>query len=282
MTNYGTLAILALPKMPERRLRFLLALETVTCDADGWRKIGTGLLASKAGLSVTTATRARRDLVASGAVEYERGDGKGHLSAYRMKVPHDVVHLPEPGKVPSNGDDLEGGHNGDDLKGGHNGDDLKGGHNADDLSGPGKVVKQAPQRSSNRPLKGSHRIAATSGNAIGGLEPYGLGSSGLRAARRHLGAADIIRAVYPSATDDEIEIITKKRIDNGARSAEAVLAYEVRQGTLRLPCDRDGPDSHSGACRDGNSSGCAYHGAADPNENWCVCRCHTEPVVRLS
>ena len=106
MTNYGTLEILALPKMPERQLRFLLALETITCREDGRREVGIDLLAKKAGLSVNTAVRARRDLVKSGAIEYRRGDGRGHLSTYRIKVPINDVHLPEPEKVPSDTDHL--------------------------------------------------------------------------------------------------------------------------------------------------------------------------------
>jgi hypothetical protein len=91
--------------------------------------------------------------------------------------------------------------------------------------------------------------------------------------------ADLIRAVYPSATNDEIEIIVKDRINNGARSPEAVVAYEIRQGTLRLPCDCDGSGLHSNACRDGDSLGCAYHD--EPGEDWCTCRCHTQPVIKL-
>ena len=83
-------------------------------------------------------------------------------------------------------------------------------------------------------------------------------------------AADIIRAVFPGATDDEIEIIARDKNASGARSLGAVLAHEVREGTLRLPCDRDGPGRHSGACRVGDPRGCVV--------GWCGCRCHTEPA----
>jgi hypothetical protein len=87
---------------------------------------------------------------------------------------------------------------------------------------------------------------------------------------RAQGPADIIRAVYPDATDDEIETIVKTRIANGAWSAEAVIAHEAREGRLRLPCDVDGPHGHSHACRDGDGpDACAMDG--------CICRCHTEP-----
>jgi hypothetical protein len=88
-------------------------------------------------------------------------------------------------------------------------------------------------------------------------------------ARVREAAAEIIRAAYPDATDDEIEIITKDRINRGARSPEAVIAREVDRGELRLPCDRDGPGRHSNACRDGDPRGCGVE--------WCACRCHTEP-----
>ena len=91
---------------------------------------------------------------------------------------------------------------------------------------------------------------------------------------RGRGPADIIRAVYPSATDDEIEILIKDREDHGARSVVAVLDYEIRESTLRLPCDRsssyDGVQPHSQACRDGDPGRCGM--------DWCACRCHTEPT----
>lgn len=103
-----------------------------------------------------------------------------------------------------------------------------------------------------------------------------LNQTSIRSARTR-GPADIIRAVYPDATDDEIDTITKAKIDNGARSPAAVLAHEIREGTLRLPCDRDEPGKHSNACRDGDPRGCAYGSGSD--DPWCTCRCHTEPAV---
>jgi hypothetical protein len=86
-------------------------------------------------------------------------------------------------------------------------------------------------------------------------------------------ASLIIRAAYPDATDDEIKIIIEDKTSSGARSAAAVLAYEADHGTLRLPCDRDGIDRHSNACRDGDSSRCAYA------DGWCACRCHVEQAA---
>ena len=96
-----------------------------------------------------------------------------------------------------------------------------------------------------------------------------LSQTSVRSARGR-GPADIIRAAFPDATDDEIEILTKDKIGNGARSLRAVLRHEIGEGTLRLPCDRDGTRRHSEACRVGDSRGCGM--------NLCACRCHIEPA----
>jgi hypothetical protein len=82
-------------------------------------------------------------------------------------------------------------------------------------------------------------------------------------------AALTVRAVFPDATDDEIETLVEERKARGARNPAAVLAYEIREGELRLPCDRGGP-GRSNACQDGDGGGCAY--------DWCACRCHTGPA----
>jgi hypothetical protein len=84
VTNYGTLAILALPWMPERQLRFLLALETVTVRDGGWREVETGVLAAQARQSVRSAVRARAELVKAGRIEYRPGTGPGHPGRYRL------------------------------------------------------------------------------------------------------------------------------------------------------------------------------------------------------
>jgi len=89
--------------------------------------------------------------------------------------------------------------------------------------------------------------------------------------KRGQGPADIVRAAYPDATDDEIKIITEDRASHGARNLAAVLAAEVSRGTLRLPCDRNGPGDHTNACRDGDPGRCGM--------DWCACRCHTPAKV---
>ena len=254
MTNYGTRAILALPKMPERQLRFLLALETFTRNEDGWREAGTALLARTAGLSVKTAVRARAELVKSAAIGYQPGNGRGQVGTYRLKVVINDVHLSEPGKVPSDGAHLSGAGK----------VSSDGAHLSEPERYPNERRKGTPTGSKKVPT----RNASTSQNAFAALEPLALEPSALTRGR---GAAAIIRKSYPDATDDEIEIMIKDRISHGARSVEAVLAAEAERGTLRLPCD-DGPGRHSAACRDGDPGGCAY--------DWCECRCHTQPAVR--
>ena len=92
MTNKGARAILGLPQMPERQLRFLLALETFTRREDGWRPSGTELLADAAGLSPRTVAKARSELVAAGLIDYRRGDGRGHVSTYQIRAPGVADH----------------------------------------------------------------------------------------------------------------------------------------------------------------------------------------------
>ena len=229
MTNFGTRLILGLPKMPERQLRVLLALETLPRRKGGWRRAGTELLAATAGLSANTAVKARDELVSSGAIEYRRGNGRGKVSAYRIKVTNDVGYLSSAERYPNG-------------------------------------LRKGTQTGS---VKVPKRNAPSSGNASGELSTYELQSSA------HLrGVAEIIRKVFPDATDDEIEIIGKDRTKRGARSVAAVLPGEIERGELRLPCDGYRVEArHTQACIDGNSGGCAYD-----TYDWCVCRCHTRPA----
>lgn len=170
MTNFGARAILALPKMPERQLRLLLALETFSRREDGWREAGTELLASTAGLSVKTTARARVELVKSGAIEYRRGNGRRRFSTYRLKVVINDVPLPEPGKVPSDSAPLSGAG--------------KVPSDSAHLSGPGKVVEQPRKGTQTGSGKVPKRNPATSGNASGELEPHELEPSSSRRTTR--------------------------------------------------------------------------------------------------
>lgn len=171
MTNFGTRAILAaLPEAtPTRRLRFLLALETFTRSPDGWRAAGTELLAERAGLSQRTARRARNDLVAAGVIDYRRGEGRGHASAYRIKVAGVADH-----ELNADSDVATG----------------KADSDVATFDDPGKVATEPrkggqpdPVKVATDPDKGGHRNAATSANASGELEPYELGTYELPAAR---------------------------------------------------------------------------------------------------
>jgi hypothetical protein len=92
--------------------------------------------------------------------------------------------------------------------------------------------------------------------------------------------AEIVRAAFPDAADDEIETIVKAKIAAGARSATAVIGHEIREGTLRLPCGperSEWPGSRSEACRRTDSAGCAA------SVSWqCHCRCHAKPLRAAS
>lgn len=81
--------------------------------------------------------------------------------------------------------------------------------------------------------------------------------------------AVMIRSAFPDATDEEIEIITRDRRANGARSVSAVLGHEIANGALRLPCDTDSDAPHSSDCRGGDGGLCSV--------DWCGCRCHLKP-----
>lgn len=197
MTNYGTLAILALPKMPERQLRFLAALETVTPREGDWREIETGVLAGQAGESVNTAARARAELVAADLIEYRPGTGPGHPGRYRIRVEVD--------KPPKNAGR------------------VKPPKNAGGVNPP----KQAPVSHPKASEKPTTPNAATSADADIALEPLALEPSSLSRAGRDLGAA----LALAGATDDEIDFAIDG-IKNSAR-VEDPAAYML--GTVKKP-----------------------------------------------
>jgi hypothetical protein len=110
VSNYDVRAVLALQPMPERQLRVLIALATVTPETDGWRSIGAKLLAEIASLHQDTVKKAQPELVKAGLLDYEPGNGKGHYSRYRLNLPSaedskggvdSSPPLPEKGRVSS-------------------------------------------------------------------------------------------------------------------------------------------------------------------------------------
>jgi hypothetical protein len=169
MTNYGSLAILAIrPKPPDRQLRFLIALETVTARDGGWRTIETGVLAAQSGQAVRTASKARAELAKAGRIEYRPGTGPGHPGSYRLLVDVDSPPGSEPGK------------NAAPVNPGKNAAPVNPGKNAAPVN-PGK---QAPGSQANEPQKPTTPNAVTSANASIALEPSALEPSALlRAAR---------------------------------------------------------------------------------------------------
>ena len=187
MTNFGALAVLAAPKMPAAQRHFLLALETITPGEDGRREASTQWLAILAGQSATTAARVRRELVACGDLDYRPGHGRGHKGSYLILATgvedhHGGPSVNYPKVRKAQEAELARRREGR-RKGSPNADDLsaarKGRHDVTTIPEPVKVVKQAPERSSNTPRKGRHRNAATSDDASTALEPLALGSSAL-------------------------------------------------------------------------------------------------------
>jgi hypothetical protein len=175
VTNYGALAILALPKMPERQLRFLLALETVTRREGGWRTIGTGALARSAGLSVAPVVKARAELAASGRIEYRRGTGPGHPGSYRLLL--DVDKPPaNAGRVKPTSDAAR----------------VKPTSDASRV----KPTSPAPASRLDAPGRPTTPDTVTSGNESIALEPLTLKSSSLRTTRTGSRGE-------PAATDDD-------------------------------------------------------------------------------
>lgn len=131
---------------------------------------------------------------------------------------------------------------------------------------PGRVPPEVPIRRGERVPTATGKGTHSAGKGTSGGTPSLISPHIPQSARA---SADIIRAAFPGVTDDEIETITRETGRRGARNTAAVIRHEAAQGTLRLPCDRDGDGRHSSACRDGDSGLCGA--------NWCACRCHIKP-----
>jgi hypothetical protein len=203
VTNYGAVAILALPKLAPRQRYLLIALETVTADADGWRAIGLDLLARSAGLSVRTAVKARDELAKAGLIEWQRGTGRDHPSVYRLRF-----GISKPGKNAAR------------VNGGNKAARVNPGKNAATVN-PGKPGSATLANAPRNPVS---RNAATSGNESDALEPIALEPSALsRAAsdpRLILGGLDL--------TDEEIDfILGKLQADPRYRDDPAGYLMEV-------------------------------------------------------
>ena len=162
MTNDAILAILALPDIPERQLRFLLALGTFTRGKGGWRKAGIRLLASKARLSPTTAAKARAELVKAGTIEFVRGKA-GQLSIYRIRLPGITDHL-----------DAESTNNAGTPPDTNNAGTPPDTNNA----GTHPSTNPPPARVPTGPISSTRPNAPASANANEGSNTYGSQSSG--------------------------------------------------------------------------------------------------------
>lgn len=81
--------VLALGPMPERQLRFLIALATWLSDETRTVRVGFGQLIADSGTALNTARKARRELEAARKLASTVGRGKGNLTVWT------VLCLPE-------------------------------------------------------------------------------------------------------------------------------------------------------------------------------------------
>jgi hypothetical protein len=156
VSNYRVRQVLALGPMPDRQLRFLVALATWLPDDTRIVSVGFDTLIAETGNARNTVRQARRELEAARKVTSKRGDGRGHLTLWT------VLCLPEKGV--SDVDPLPGAERGStsgqkggqperaDLQGRDRGLDRR----AKDTRAYGR---KPPARGSN-PLRTSKRKAA--------------------------------------------------------------------------------------------------------------------------
>jgi hypothetical protein len=244
VSNYRVRQVLALGPMPDRRLRLLVALATRLSDDSRTVRVGFDRLIEDTGNARNTVRTARRELEGRGDLLSKPG-GRGRGDATHWTV----LCLPEKGT--SEVDPLN--H----RKRVNDSDPV---NEVDPLNGA-KGVNGASVRGSIGPQKG------------GQPEFADLGKSDLELNRRanpsssgHVREAELVRSVFPSAQEDEIEAIVANMTSKGARSPLAVIRHQITEGTLRLPCDTVGRGSHSTACRRGDGRDCSV--------DWCACRCH--------
>jgi hypothetical protein len=236
VTNFGALVILALPGIPERQLRLLLALETVTRDADGWRQAETGVLAQLARMSVNTAAKARGEAVKAGLIEYRPGTGPGHPGRYRILLDVD--------KPPKNA----GAVNPPKNAGGVNPPNDAGPVNPPNDAGPVNPPKPAPVSHPNEPQKPTTPNAVTSADASISLEPLTLESSSLREAPRLDGHAEGARSGQGD-DDDFADYETRPRRSPGLGQCTACGWWFVVAAGGRINRHETGrPDGSYGTC----------------------------------
>jgi hypothetical protein len=173
-------------KIPQRQVDLLLALETFTADEDGWRTVGVDLIAHETGISPRTIAKARGELVAADWLDFARGDGRGHVSGYRTRLP----------SVP---------------KGSKNAATFKGRKNAATFPAA-KGGKPAPVKVANGPDKGGTRNPAASANANRALKELALKPSAAHAREtsRRLHNRDprlVLLGLDETVTDAEAEAI---------------------------------------------------------------------------
>lgn len=240
MSNYRVRQILAL-RLPDPQNKFMTALGTHLRDDSRTVRVAYSKLIAESGLAPNTAKLARQKLESSGRLESRRtGYGRGHVIEWTAWC------------LPGSSPEVESDQAESD----------KGVNNADPLTS-GKGVNWPLERGAIAASEGGQPPLTGQRKPDHGLELRANSSSSR-------GVAALVRQRFPDATDTEIESIVSDRKAKPVRSVLAVVDHELKQGTLQLPCDPDGPGRHTEACRSGNSGRCRF--------DWCACRCHVRPV----
>jgi hypothetical protein len=223
----------------DARLRILLAVETFTPGADGWRRAGVPLVARTAGVSVETVKRLRPRLVADGLIKYESGRHRGVVSRWYLLI--DIPDRPSPERGSYMSDPLsgDGGSVTRARKGGRS-PGKRGSYMSDPLSGDGGSVTRARKGGRSPGKRGS---LATGKGVTGksGKSRVAAGQSADSRRRRPENAlsakADALKAKGFSSDG------RASRARPGGARAGAPESQDQNLGVDQKPCSRCGkPD----------------------------------------
>jgi hypothetical protein len=104
VSNYRVRQVLALGRLPDRQLRFLVALATWLPDESRSVRVGFGTLLEHTGNARNTVKAARRELEADGRLSSVASRGRGHLTLWTVHcLPEKGVSYVDPFSVDGKG-----------------------------------------------------------------------------------------------------------------------------------------------------------------------------------
>lgn len=244
MSNYRVRQVLALDPMPDRELRFLLALATYMDDDSRNVKVGFSALTEATGRSADTARRGRKGNQKAGRISYLPGRGRGHLTTWT------VLCLPQ-----------KGGNNGApfsaDVKGVQPGSE-KGGNHADKRGATNHPDQQEPKHWLIRMAKSSLSLP----RALAELATVvpSLTERDITAISHQLTDNPDVR--HPAA-------YLRSLLSNG-EAAEWAATVLSGSGAARNGHAHEQSGPRSEACRQSSHKPweCGY------GDEWCTCTCH--------